>query len=39
MYLYHDSLDEFQKNYSDEIEILYLRNMIIANEGSDDATE
>lgn len=39
MYAYNDALDEFKKAYAGEIEDLYLRNMIIANEVSDNDAE
>lgn len=39
-YVYHDALDEFQENYANEIETLYLENKIKAiGVVSDDAQE
>lgn len=32
IYVYNDALDEFKKAYSDEIEDLYLRYMVLADE-------
>lgn len=35
-YVYHDALDEFFKNYADEIEILYLSIKLSESEVSED---
>ncbi|HFI0791128.1 TPA: hypothetical protein ACGO62_001136 [Streptococcus suis] len=37
LYVCNDALDEFQMAYEDEIETLYLVNMILAREESGDA--
>lgn len=39
LYVYNDALDEFRKAYADEIEDLYLSNLIMASEEKKHASQ